>query len=692
MLSKIYTILFPVIFLISLPVGATFAQINFTEHTVGQLGEASSVYAVDLDTDGDVDILGSGYEVRQIACWLNDGDQEFSFDVIAAGFNGAVSVHAADINADGNLDVIAGATNDGSIRWWAGDGEGNFNENVITNNFRTVRAIYPVDLDSDGDVDVLGASYSNHVINWWENDGNGNFSEQSVGANYARANSVYAVDIDSDGDIDVISGSGWGEEVAVWWENNGNEQFQRNNLNGGAASVVYAEDIDSDGDMDILGGAQYSDAFYWWENNGEGDPEFQVHMISDQVNDPAGLSVADLDADGDNDLLCAVWAEGTFKWWENDGDEQFREILISDSLNGACSIQALDIDADGDLDVVGAARGASDRILWWESDLAEDEPVPPDTCDLVSPANDSVLADLSMQLNWTRVNGPDEEVIITYQPQWSATEDFAGFEMQDTENDTFFVFENLEDDSDYWWRVQATDPNTELTSISNQTWHFITSMPEPPSPFNLLTPENEVIISVDDSRNTSMSWELSVDPDPGDTTQYDTYILITGLDEPISLQFLNLIETSISIDYPEILLRSDIEYWEESLLVNWYVETISGADTIDCNSEFSFRIEANSGVPSGPSGSVIKDFEILSTYPNPFNSSTSIRYSLPVSSEVSISLFDLNGCRVTNLLNGWKSTGMHVAAIEAATLPAGLYIVRLEANEMLLLQKVAVIK
>jgi len=691
-LFRINSTLFLVVLLTALPAGTAFAQIDFTEHDVGQLAEATSVYAVDLDTDGDIDILGSAYEGQQIAWWSNDGEQDFTFDVIAVGFNGAIAVHTADFNGDGNLDIVAGATNASSIRWWEGDGEGNFNEHVITNNFRTVRAVYPVDLDSDGDIDVIGASYSGNIINWWSNDGNGNFNERSVGANYARANSVFTSDVDGDGDVDVISGSGWGEQVAVWWENNGNEQFQRNNLNGGAASVVFAEDIDSDGDIDIFGGAQYSDAMYWWENNGEEDPAFQVHLISDNVNDPAGLFVADLDDDGDNDLLGAIWAEGTFKYWENEGNEQFREFLISDDLNGACSIRAIDLDQDGDLDIVGAARGNSDRIIWWESPLAEDEPDPPASVDLISPVNDSILVELTVQLIWTRVNSQDEEIEITYQAQWSTSEDFADFMEQDVNSDTLCFVEGLTDDSEYWWRVQATNPESGLTSMSNQIWHFLTAMPEPPGEFNLLTPENGAVISVEESSDVQISWEPSVDPDPNDTLIYNLYIQIEGIREPLIWRYLNRTESEISVNFPGNLNRAGIEFWEDNLPVTWHVEAISGVDTVFCLSPFAFQIEAHSKVGDGQPVSVPSKFRILSVYPNPFNSSTDVQYELPFATQVSMSIFDLTGSKVLTLLDHWKKAGVHDISLSASTLPVGLYILRIQSEDVSKIRKIAVVK
>jgi len=58
-------------------------------------------------------------------------------------------------------------------------------------------------------------------------------------------------------------------------------------------------------------------------------------------------------------------------WWENDGEQNFTEHTIAANFDGANSVYAADIDSDGDMDVLGAAWGA-DEITWWESDLDQE--------------------------------------------------------------------------------------------------------------------------------------------------------------------------------------------------------------------------------------------------------------------------------------------------------------------------------
>ena len=129
------------------------------------------------------------------------------------------------------------------------------------------------DLDGDGDNDVLSASFSDGKIAWYENtDGLGTFGDQQVISTTAGgAGSVFAADLDGDGDNDVISASEWQDKVA-WYENTdglgsfGEEQIISNEVGG--AIYAMAADLDGDGDNDVLAAARGDDKIAWYENLG----------------------------------------------------------------------------------------------------------------------------------------------------------------------------------------------------------------------------------------------------------------------------------------------------------------------------------------------------------------------------------------------------------------------------------------
>ena len=67
-------------------------------------------------------------------------------------------------------------------------------------------------------------------------------------------------------------------------------------------------------------------------------------------------------------------------------------------------------------------------------------------------------------------------------------------------------------------------------------------------------------------------------------------------------------------------------------------------------------------------------------YPNPFNPSTLIRYTLPEVSSVRLEIFNIQGQRVAELVNGSRHAGDHTAMFSAAGLASGVYIARLQVS------------
>jgi hypothetical protein len=74
------------------------------------------------------------------------------------------------------------------------------------------------------------------------------------------------------------------------------------------------------------------------------------------------------------------------------------------------------------------------------------------------------------------------------------------------------------------------------------------------------------------------------------------------------------------------------------------------------------------------------DFSLFQNYPNPFNPSTKIEYTLPAESNVKISVFNILGEKVAELINTQMSAGVHTINFNAGSLASGIYIYRIEAR------------
>ncbi len=341
---------------------------------------AESVYAVDLDGDGDADMLSASGDDDKIAWYENtDGLGTFGPEqVITLNANYAVFVYAADLDGDGDADVLSASKVDDKIAWYENtDGLGTFGpQQVITTSADGAWSVYATDLDCDGDVDVLSASRHDNKIAWYENtDGFGTFGPQQVITTDADwAHCVYAADLDGDGDVDVLSASMVDDKIA-WYENMGcnagvitsfgSEQVI--SLDADEAQFVRAVDLDDDGDIDVISASSADNKIAWYENNGLGSFSSEKVITTGAIK-AESVHVADLDCDGDMDVLSASMGDDTIAWYENtNGLGTFgSQKVITTGADGAQSVYATDLDGDGDVDVLAGSL-VDNTVSWFEN-------------------------------------------------------------------------------------------------------------------------------------------------------------------------------------------------------------------------------------------------------------------------------------------------------------------------------------
>jgi hypothetical protein len=85
-------------------------------------------------------------------------------------------------------------------------------------------------------------------------------------------------------------------------------------------------------------------------------------------------------------------------------------------------------------------------------------------------------------------------------------------------------------------------------------------------------------------------------------------------------------------------------------------------------------------------------FNLYQNYPNPFNPSTIIKYSIPKTSKVKLTLFNLLGEEVTTLVNEEKNAGYHQVDFNANNLPSGIYFYQLKTNSYVETKKMILLK
>ena len=341
---------------------------------------AHSVFAADMDGDGDMDIISASYLDDTIAWYENNNGDASSWTAtdIATNADGAASVFAADLDGDGDMDIVSASILDDTFAWYEnnnGDASSWTATDIATNADGAV-SVFAADMDGDGDMDIVSASYLDDTIAWYENN-NGDASSWTVTDIATSANApwtVFAADMDGDGDMDIVSAS-HDDDTIAWYENNNGDasSWTATDIATSAdgAYSVFAADMDGDGDMDIVSASRYDDAIAWYENNNGDASSWTATDIATSADGAYSVFAADMDGDGDMDILSASYLDDTIAWYENNNGDasSWTATDIAISADNARSVFAADMDGDGDMDILSASWD-DDTIAWYENSAA----------------------------------------------------------------------------------------------------------------------------------------------------------------------------------------------------------------------------------------------------------------------------------------------------------------------------------
>lgn len=128
--------------------------------------------------------------------------------------------------------------------------------------------------------------------------------------------------------------------------------------------------------------------------------------------------------------------------------------------------------------------------------------------------------------------------------------------------------------------------------------------------------------------------------------------------------------------------------WTDRGLINGTTYTYSLA-SVDVNGNRE-ELASESATPSAEA--LVTEYALHQNYPNPFNPSTSISIDLVESGSVMLTVYNVIGQEVAELVNGNLASGRHTINFDAANLPSALYIYRLEANGFTDQKKMLLIK
>lgn len=136
-------------------------------------------------------------------------------------------------------------------------------------------------------------------------------------------------------------------------------------------ACLGAADIDSDGDIDVVCAGFEADKLVWLEHIAPA--EWIMHDVDTNLPGCCATCVLDMNEDGFPDIINASEATGAISWYGNNGcGTAWQKHTISAGGGNPFSLQGRDIDGDGDMDVVGALYGTARIVVWENSDGSGD--------------------------------------------------------------------------------------------------------------------------------------------------------------------------------------------------------------------------------------------------------------------------------------------------------------------------------
>lgn len=353
---------------------------NWQEHIISNEAVLTfQTIAADIDNDGDMDALSVNGSPQAGFAWFKneDGLGNFGPKELIGLISAPRYIASGDIDGDGDIDVVGtspASPNDRLVWYENADGLGDFvGVNFITTNTQGQAAVKVADINGDGANDIIVNSQDDRALSWYENlDGLGNFSSSRIIiTDYVIGMGLAVADMDNDNDIDIVVGTS-GAVPMSWFENtDGLGSFSSPHevsSPGFGIFFMFVEDLDGDGDNDIMGTSGGVDLVAWWENLDGAGNFGSEQIIASSVDAPFDIFAADMDNDNDVDILVTSAPEASVFWFENlDGLGNFgSEKVIYDDITAVITVFAADMDGDGDNDVLSGTQ-SDDKIAWYEN-------------------------------------------------------------------------------------------------------------------------------------------------------------------------------------------------------------------------------------------------------------------------------------------------------------------------------------
>lgn len=587
------------------------------------------------------------------------------------------------------------------------------------NNLFFSNWFYFVDIDNDNDFDYFTGN--NDQISYYQNNGSINSPSfilvqdtvwddtgQPIYSEFG-SNALFA-DIDNDDDLDFFSGNSAG--TVKFYENIGTQTnfnfkfitnewqnlyivgtLAENSLHG--ASSLDFIDINDDDDLDLFWGDFFSNSLYFIENQGNSiSPDMQkisdVYPInSDSVN-TSGFNMprfTDIDSDGDYDLFVSVLYDPTvpqsLMFYENTGNAQSanhilrtNDFLKTLDVGNNSSPVFVDIDNDGDLDLfIGSFNNPNGSIHFLE--------------------NTGTVSNPSFYYSDSQYFNIMSDLVVT-----------PAFGDLDNDGDYDLLAGKLNGTIDFYLNngtpVSANFQNSILLRNNNDDSIDVGSSS---SPFLMdVDGDSDLDLAIGGFNGKLSFYENTGNPASYEFTSNPAYFGTLDIGDNSTPFFIDYNEDDV-LDLFSGSRNGEMFYFRNdgnnispiwSLITNQFIPENFGGNTFPCFFDIDNDTDSDLFLGNVKGGlyfylnsmiTSVAEWELtpvdnysIAAFPNPFNPSTRIKYTIPDNGFVNLSVYNLLGEKIAQLVNEIKTAGEYESEFDGSGLASGVYIAKLVSN------------
>jgi hypothetical protein len=341
-----------------------------------------------LPIDGDIGVEGIGFR-----SFRSSFDKSATFLGTTTGISSLIAA-SADLDGDGDLDIIrAEGPQTPRLELFIQDPPGVFSpgqSGLMTNGTSAPKALATADLNGDGDIDIVSADGFSDTLTLFYQVLEFQFGSSTVFEISERPplvtgrdpRSLATADLDGDGDIDIVAADGLNftdGSLSLFFQDPPDPLFpsepvfrksskppllrgKSGDFTFGRVHLVATADLDGDGDIDIVSASDDDDSLTLFfqdppDSTFPSEPNFSQGVVLSTGNHPRAIATADLDGDGDVDIVTADLESDTLSVFFQDPPGNFpmaasKTMAVQDPTYVATG----DLDGDGDLDIVSSSN------------------------------------------------------------------------------------------------------------------------------------------------------------------------------------------------------------------------------------------------------------------------------------------------------------------------------------------------